>query len=194
MPDTRAYAHTTIMTALSLPLLLQCSAVTNPMAGGGVSIVARELARAQVFRHGADCTAPNPGPNCSFTAQSDCYGDGLPNSAPIPNVSAVGCCSACQETAGCKVAVWEPDSHSCLLKRACSRPQTYPNRVLCAPPPTAGSHRNCIPHTLNPWHDSTSDHGFYWNAGQSSVVLSSNDTVVVSSCAITLLGPFLHSI
>ena len=166
------------MRVLPLLALLLRSGAASPTAAGGSGVVARELARTRVFRHGADCTAGNPGPGCSFAAQSDCYGDGLPNSPPIPNVSAAGCCSACQRAAGCTAAVWEPDSHSCLLKRACSRPQTFPNRVLCTLPPTAGNDRDCIPHTLNPWNTTSADRGYYWNAGQSSVVLSSNDTVV----------------
>ena len=74
---------------------------------------------------------------CKFANSSDCYGDELSTRTGV--ASADACCALCQNTTGCKVAVWiptgsEPSAETCLLKRQCSDPQSTGDRVRCSLP------------------------------------------------------------
>ena len=71
---------------------------------------------------------------CKFANSSDCYGDELSTRTGVSSADA--CCALCQNTTGCKVAVWiptgsEPSAETCLLKRQCSDPQSTGDRVRC---------------------------------------------------------------
>ena len=64
---------------------------------------------------------------CNFSNHSDCYGDSLDVASGITTSAA--CCSLCQQTRGCVVAVRIPpantdNANTCLLKRACTQPAT----------------------------------------------------------------------
>ena len=87
---------------------------------------------------------------CTFANNSDCYGDELSTHTGV--ASADACCALCQNTTGCKVAVWigsEPSAETCLLKRQCSDPQSTGNRVRCSPPHAGGD--ITLPLTADKW-------------------------------------------
>ena len=89
---------------------------------------------------------------CKFANSSDCYGDELSTRTGV--TSADACCALCQNTTGCKVAVWiptgsEPSAETCLLKRQCSDPQSTGDRVRCSLP-HAGNDIS-LPLTADKW-------------------------------------------
>ncbi len=89
---------------------------------------------------------------CNFANSSDCYGNELGTRTGVPSADA--CCALCQNTTGCKAAVWipsgaEPNAETCLLKNGCSNPQTTADRVRCSLPRAGGD--ISLPLTNDKW-------------------------------------------
>jgi len=94
------------------------------------------------------------GVGCTYTNNSDCYGDGLGSGTHTPTAAA--CCALCAATSRCATSVWipsnagvvDPDEKKCLLKAKCSRPQKTGNRMLCS---KAGTRTFSLPLTPAKW-------------------------------------------
>ena len=189
---------------LGLTSLSTADAAALSGDGGSISgaVVAREVARTQVYLAGRYCSSSPAGP-CSVLEgvgydRHDIFGDDDPYN---PSVAALynkttdhtgaECCGWCSGYANCTawsiycVGCRAPFTDRCYLKTSTAGKRSSPGVIsglragTPKPPPPPADQANCIPWSLDPHNRNGT--GFYWSANTCSMLLTSNDTLV--ACA-----------